>query len=374
MTSYIRAAALLALPLCLIKADFSYDQTSKITGGMMVGVMKTMGVFSKAAKKANEPIVSTVAVKGNRMLHGGSDSAQIIDLDAETITQVNFAAKTYSVMTFAQMKQAMDDATKKMEQQQQQQQQVPKQEPQKDKQADLQFDVSVKDTGAKRLIAGLDTHEVVMTLKMKGSDEKSGAKGSLDMVTDMWLAPKVPGYDEVRDFYKRMGEKLNWTPGGNPMMGSRPDMSKAMAEMFKEGSKMDGMPIYEVIKMGGTAEGVPDNSNSAQAVPAQSSTQAAPAQSPAPEPTSIGGALGGALAGRFGLGKKKKPQQTEESQPAAGSQPQAQPASGSASLMEMTIEMSNFSSSSVDGSKLEVPAGFSKVEEDPMSPRGKRGR
>jgi hypothetical protein len=348
MISYIRAATLLALPLCLLKADFSYDQTSKITGGVMVGMMKMAGVFSKAAKKANEPIVSTIAVKGNRMLQGGSDTAQIIDLDSETITQVNFAAKTYSIMTFAQMKQAMDDAAKKM------------QEHQKGNQGDVQFDVSLKDTGAKRLIAGLDTHEVVMSLKIKGSDEKSGAKGSLDMVTDMWLAPKVPGYDEVRAFYKRMGEKLNWSPGGNPLMASRPDMEKAMADMYKEGSKMDGMPIYEVVKMGGTAEGMPENSGQAEST-----------HSSAP-PQSIGDALGGALAGRFGLGRKKKPQQADESQP--GSAAQAQPTSGSASLLEMTIEMSNFSSAPVDRSKLEVPAGFSKIEENALSQHGKRAK
>jgi len=353
MTRYIRTAVLFTAPLVLLKADFSYDQTSKITGGMMVSMMKVAGAFSKDARKAGEPIVSTIAIKGNRMLHQSTDNAQIIDLDAQTITRVNFAAKTYSVITFEQMKQALDDAAKKM------------QEHQKDQQGDVQFEVSLNDTGAKRLIAGLDTHEVVMTLKMKGSDEKSGAKGSLDMVTDMWLAPKVPGYDEVRAFYKRMSEKLNWTPGGNPMMASRPDMAKAMAEMYKEGSKMDGMPVYEVVKMGGTAEGM----QSAQGTP-QNSTQAEPERSSAP-PTSIGSALGGALGGRFGLGRKKKPQ-ADDSQPAASSQ--SQPSSGSASLMEMTIEMSNFSSAPVDGSKLEVPAGFSKVEEAAFPQAGRRGR
>jgi carbon monoxide dehydrogenase subunit G len=358
MNSYTRAAALLALPICLLKADFSYDQTSRITGGMMVNMMKVAGAFSKDAKKAGEPTVSTIAVKGNRMLHRSADTAQIIDLDAETITRINFETKTYSVITFAQMKQALDDAAKKM------------QERQKGSQADMQFEVSLKDTGATKMIAGLDTHEVVMTLKMKGSDEKSGTKGSMDMVTDMWLAPKVPGYDEVRAFYKRMGEKLNWTPGGNPMMASRPDMSKAMAEMYKEGSKMDGMPVYEVVNMGGTAEGMQQNPNSGQAAPAQSTTQAAPAQS-SDQPTSVGGALGGALAGRFGLGRKKKTQ-TDDSQQTTGSQ--GQPANGSASLMEMTIEMSNFSSASVDGSKLEVPAGFSKVEEDALPQHGRRSK
>lgn len=355
MIRCIRAATLLALPLCLLKADFSYDQTSRITGGAMVSMMKVAGAFSKDARKTTEPTVSTIAVKGNRMVHMSADSAQIIDVDAETITHVNFAAKTYSVMTFAQMKQAMEDAAKKL------------QEKQKEQQADLQFEVALKDTGAKKLIAGLDTHQVIMTLKMKGSDKDNGAKGSMDMITDMWIAPKVPGYGEIQAFYKRMGEKLNWTPGGNPMMAGRPDMAKAMAEMYKEGSKLDGMPVYQVVKMGASAEGMQQESaNSAQ------QTQAAPAQSSAPTP-SLGDAIGGALGGRFGLGRKKK-QQTEQPQSDAAPQSQGQPASGSASLMEMTIEMSNFSSSSVDGSKLDVPAGFSKVEEDPFSPKGKRGR
>jgi len=361
MIRYIRTAVLMTAPLFLLRADFSYDQTTRITGGAMVSMMHVAGAFSKDAKKATEPIDTSIAVKGNRMVHRGTDSAQIIDLDAETITRVHFESKTYSVITFEQMRKAMDDAAKKM------------QEHQKDQQGDMQFEVSFKDTGAKKLVAGLDTHEVIMTLKMKASDGKSDAKGSLDVVTDMWLAPKVPGYDEVRAFQKRMSEKLNWAPGGSSMMAGRPDMAKAMSEMYKEGSKMDGMPVYEIVKMGGSAEGMQQNANSAQAASTQSSAQAQQSE----QPTSVGGALGGALAGRFGLGRKKKTQ-SDDSQQASSSQAQpsggAQSSSGSASLMETTIEMSNFSSAPVDGSKFEVPAGFSKVDEDAIPQRGKRGR
>ena len=36
-----------------------------------------------------------------------------MDLDAETITTINYEKKTYSVMTFAQMKQAMEEAIKR---------------------------------------------------------------------------------------------------------------------------------------------------------------------------------------------------------------------------------------------------------------------
>src|ERR1700674_4325287 len=112
--------ALACLPTCLL-ADFSYEESTKITGGAMAGVMKFAGAFSKQAR---EPLQSTVAVKGNRMLHGNKERASVIDLDSETIYQ----KKTYSVMTFAEMKQAMEQAMQRMKNAPQQQQ--PQQESQ----------------------------------------------------------------------------------------------------------------------------------------------------------------------------------------------------------------------------------------------------
>ncbi len=49
------------------RADFKYTETSKITGGMLSGMMKVMGAFSKEARKAGEPMQSTTYVKGNRL-------------------------------------------------------------------------------------------------------------------------------------------------------------------------------------------------------------------------------------------------------------------------------------------------------------------
>src|SRR5947207_4318846 len=96
----------LCLPACLL-ADFSYEQSTKMTGGSMMGMMKLAGAFSKQAR---EPIQATVSVKGNRMVHGYKDRATVIDLDSETITEINFQKKQYSVMTFAEMTQAMERA------------------------------------------------------------------------------------------------------------------------------------------------------------------------------------------------------------------------------------------------------------------------
>ncbi len=335
-------------------ADFTYESTSKITGGALVGMMKFAGAFSKDARKVMDPIPSTTAIKGNRMVHKTNDSASVIDIDKETITNINYAQKTYSVVTFAQMKQAMDEMMQKMQHQ----------KPGDPPPPDMQFDIKVNDTGQTKSINGNNAHEMVMTMAMLGQDAKSAAKGGLDVTTDMWIAPKVAGYDQVRDFQRRMAKKLNWVPGQSPLM-TRPDMQRAMAELYQEGSKLDGMPVYETIKMGGKMEGIPDSSSSQT----QSSRN-----SNAP-PTSVSEALGSALGGRLGLGgfgRRKKEAPADAGSQSASGTPNGGSNSVSGSLMEMTMEVTSYSSASADPALFEVPAGFTQAQEDPAHPNRRR--
>ena len=330
----VRRSALILVAACLpALADFSYQETSKITGGMMAGMMKFAGAFSKQAR---EPIVSTVAVQGNRMLHASQHHASIIDLDKETITDINFDKKQYSVMTFAQMKQMLEQMSQSM-----------KSSPEAQK-ADVQFKVSAKDTGEKKTISGFDTHEMILTIEMEGTDQQTGNKGGMVTSSDMWIAPKVAGYNEIADFHKRMAQKLDWTPGSMGMMGSRPDMQKGMAQLAKESSKLNGMPVLQTVKMGFHAEGQQQGGQPAAQQQQQQDQQA--------EKPSLGGLLGGKLGG---FGRKKKSQ--DDSAPDSGTQPQNS-GDASGSLMEMTTEMSGFSSAPFDGSKFEIPAGFKQVE------------
>jgi hypothetical protein len=241
-------------------------------------------------------------------------------------------------------------------------------------QVDMHFDVKVNDTGQTKLINGNNAHQTIMTITMQGNDAKSGTNGGIDMTNDMWIAPQVSGYQEVRDFYRRMSEKLEWTPGTNPIMMSRPDMARAMAELYKEGSKLDGMPLYETIKMGGKMEESPDTSAS-QSQPSADSSQ----RDSAPPPGSVSSALGAALSGRLGLGgfghkKKQAPANADTSTPPpstdAGSNTASNSASGS--LMEMTTEVTSYSSDPVDSSHFEVPSGFSQVQEQSLHSSGPR--
>jgi len=358
------AGALACLSASCVFADFTYEQTSKITGGMMAGVMKFAGAFSKQAR---EPMVNTVVVKGDKMAHIGAHQISVIDLGSETITAINLDKKQYSVMTFAEMTQALQRASEKMA----------KSKSQQDPNADMNFKVSVKDTGQSKVVNGFNAKEMIMTLALEGTDKKSGQTGALTMTNDMWISPKVAGYSEVQDFHKRMAQKLAWTPGGMGIGAAmaRPEMMKGMAEAAKEMSKIDGIPVLTVMKMGGV--GAPDQGGATAAGNQQQQ------QAPAPKADvgeaagnaagssigrklggGFGGLAGGALGGGFGRKKKKDDEAQQQEQAAAQPSSSQQAGDASGALLEMTTEISSFSSAPVDPSKFEVPAGFKKVDSD----------
>jgi hypothetical protein len=214
-------------------------------------------------------------------------------------------------------------------------------------------------------VSGFEAKEMIMKMEMEGTDKDSGQKGGMTVTTDMWIAPGVPGYQEVRNFQKRMAEKLNWTPGGNMFM-SNPQVSQGMAEVYKEVAKLDGMPVQQLISMGmagqPAAAGAPSDGSAAPA-PQQPAAQPQQQQQSAP-PTSVGGAIGGALGSRFGLGRKKPPADQPVAAPANGTASGGQPSGAPGSLLEMTTELGTFSSNSADASLFAVPAGFKKVDSD----------
>ena len=369
------ASALTCVSATCVFADFTYEQTTKITGGMMAGMMKFAGAFSKQAR---EPMVSTVVVKGDKMAHINAHQVSIIDLASETITNVNLDKKQYSVMTFAEMTQALQRMTEK----------AAKGKTEGDPNAELNFKVSVNNTGQTKVVNGFNAKEMIMTLAMEGTDKKSGQTGGLTLTNDMWISPKVAGYNEVQDFQKRMMEKLAWSPGGLGLgaMMSRPEMIKGMAEAAKEMSKIDGIPVLIVMKMGGMATGGPDQQmggNQPQGAQPQQQQQPPPPKADVGEMAGnsagsaigrklgggFGGLAGGALGGGFGRKKKKDDDQAaQQQQPPAQQQTAGTQAAGqqdmSGVLMEATTEISSFSSAPVDPAKFEVPGGFKKVESD----------
>ena len=324
------AAIVFVTSCAALRADFSYQETTQMTGGALVKILRFGGPFTR---KAREPIVSTVLIKGNRMATIGKENSTIIDLDKETITEINIAKKNYSVVTFAQMRQAMDDAMAKAEAQQQREQKKQKAEPNSNVEA--KFKVSAKATGKTKIVKGLTAKEMVITMDLEGTDKDSGQSGSMTVIDDAWMAT-VPGYEQVKAFRQKMAQKMarEFQPELSRMAMADPRMMQGMAESAKELSKVAGVPVETVMKMGtGITVDTTDSSSDKQ-----------------------GPSVRDAITGSIPFGRKKKDPEPE---------PKQDPnQSGAALLLEMTTDMTSFSSSPVDASMFDIPAGFKMVDSD----------
>ena len=299
----------LALPATLLAADYTYQQTTQITGGSLMKMMKTVGVFSSQARHIGDPVVSSIYLKDNRLANVSSDNIQIIDLDKETITQIDVQKKTYTVMTFDQIKQAIENARAQMQQQAAQQQTTAQPAANPDAQnVKMSFDVKVRDTGAQKEISGLQSSESILTMTMNATDTQTQQTGSMAITNDMWMVPEIPGYDQVRDFYKRFGDKMADATVGlgydfSKMLSQNPAAGQALGDMASEMQKLKGVPIMQVMRMGTTTDGQP--------LPAASEAPTPPAPA---GPTAgqvakagVGSMISSRLGGFGGFGKKKTP-------------------------------------------------------------------
>jgi hypothetical protein len=217
-------------------------------------------------------------------------------------------------------------------------------------------------------------------MTMDATDQQSGQTASMAMNNDMWMAPDIPGYDQVREFNKRFAAKMGDTFSGamssmRSMMAQQPGMLSGMGDMMKEMQKLKGIPVSQVMRMGMAANGKELPSASEAPLPPQPNgpsgsdiaNQAATnaANSAANTATSnaensVGshmGSFGGVASslGGFGGFHKKKPAPAPAAAPASGT-PQ-----DFTVMMESTTQMTGFSSSSVDVAAFAVPAGYAKV-------------
>jgi hypothetical protein len=365
-------------------ADASYEQTSQITGGTLTDTIKSVSFLGKATKDLLAPTNSLTMVHGNQKAVINKNSTEIIDLDKETITHIDTERKTYTVMTFAQMRQAAADMMKRI-QQAPPQQAAAAQQPKSD--LKTSFEVSVKNTGLSKSVNGLDAQEQVVDMQThvtnpNGAGTEAQNTITYTVTTDAWIAPDPPEVKEIQDFDARMGKKMMegadlsaFKPGGTnaglaQIFGSKPGTAEAMTQMQKEMAKLKGTRVMEVTRMGGdapagtqtTAGTTPGTTSTGTSVATQVATDTA-GQTAASESGRlgvVGSALGNSLLGAF-----RRQTATQPAPPApapapattvAGTQPTTRVV-----LMEMTMQKSNFSQEAIPPSAFAVPEGFKQM-------------
>jgi hypothetical protein len=301
LTAILLTAALTA------QADFSYTTTRTTTGGAIASV----------AGAANDTSPSKYYFKGQKMKVDSGATATILDFGAQTLTTVSNSLKTVTVQNFSDI-------------------------PTAGRQSDVTAKIDVKETGQKKTINGFSASELVMTIEIDSSQMGQASKtqvGKMQMEMDMWLSPDVPGAGELRTFYQKNAAKFPWAAlsgGGNQ------GMQAGMAELQRKIAEMNGVQVLQVVKVksaGGAA---------APAMPQMSAEQSAKMKD--------------AMAQLEALQKQGGPAAAAAAQAMArmgsmgGGTAPAGAASGS--LMEITMESTDFSTSSIPESVFAIPAGY----------------
>jgi hypothetical protein len=358
-------AVTLSMPSAVF-ADYTYQETTQITGGSIVSMIKMAGMLSSQARKAGDPVVSTIYLKGNRLANVSADSMEIIDLDKQTVTHVDLVKKTYTVITFQQMKDMVAKARQQMQQQPAAAAQ-PTSAPPADNNVQMSFDVKVRETGANKQVSGLDAKEAIMTMTMNATDKTTQQTGAMAVTNDLWLVPEIPGYSQVGEFYKRMGKEMGSMTAGvgldlSKLLAQNPGATQALSDMGKEMQKIKGVPVLQVMRMGTTLNGQPLPAASEAPLPPDN-TPAMPSGSDIAKQAAASAITSrlGALGGFGGFGHKKQATPPPPAPPPAGETPTT------AVLMESQTAISTFSSASVDPSRLDVPAGFKQIQPEGMT-------
>jgi hypothetical protein len=289
--------AVLALTLSAgvtASADFSYTNTQKTTGG-------SLGAMAGTAADRT----SKYYFKGQKMAVSSGDTTTIMDFGAQTVTTINNAQKTYTVKKFGDLAGSG---------------------------ANADVTVDVKDTGQTKTVNGFNATEAIVTMDMDMEMGRGAPAMKMQMEMDLWISPDVPGGGEVRAFYQKNAANIPW--GSITGAGGNQSIQKAMANVQRKLSELNGMPVEEVIRIksaGGAQMAMPQ-------VPQMTPAQQAQMQAAMSKMSPAQQAQMQAMMGGLGRG--------------------AAPAGGSGSLIEITADASGFSSASVPDSVFAIPDGY----------------
>jgi hypothetical protein len=357
----LAGASLLLPPFAL--ADVSYQETTQVTGGSMMGMAKMAGAFSSQAKQALAPTTTTIMIHENRMVRSNPHTTEIIDLESQTITNIDHDKRTYSIMTFQEMQQAMANAAAKTKGSQ----------PTSTSGSQMTFDAHISSTGATRQLDGETAHETLLTITMIANTGDASGKGGMAATSEMWLIKDAPGMAEMRRFSERMAKELSIETSASAMsslISAEPGGAQALEELKKESAKVSGLPVLQVTRVGMTVDGQPLPAPSVAPLPQSQNqnhgstagdmgkevatgTATQEAGSQISRMGTFGRALGGSSMGAL-LGhtpsKSAPPAQAAPTDPATAGV-----------LMESQTETSGFSVAAVDTNSFEVPGGYKLV-------------
>jgi hypothetical protein len=256
------------------RADVKVQERTKFKmEGVMGGVMSLFG-----GKAAGEGLTRTVVVRGDRKLSLDDTSGELVDLKEEKVYRLDPAKKSYTVVTFEELRKEHKKAQEEMAKSSS----AKGEEKPKSRDDEMEVDLDVKKTGQKKAVAGFDAEQTIVTVTARKKGQTLEQGGGTVITQDMWLSQAVKAQDEIRDFDRRYFEKLYGSQQAAMaelalLAATTPGLGKGMEKLQAEGSKIKGYPVM-------TTMVIETVKSAAEAKPAQAEES--------PPPTSLGGLFG----------------------------------------------------------------------------------
>jgi hypothetical protein len=345
---YKSIAATVAIALAVwaapLHADVKTQEKSLVKFTGMLG--KMVGMFG--GKAAREGIVSTVVVKGDRKARITDKNEQIIDLKEEKIYEVDLEDKSYTVVTFAEIRKKMEEARQRAKEQADKRadREEKADKEKKEGQPEYEVDFDVKDTGEKKTIAGFDTHQMIMTITVREKGKTLDESGGVVLTADTWLAPEIPEMKEIAQFDIRYAQQLY-----GPMLSTQemqqfamalaahPGLKDAMSRFQKEKVNLKGTPISTTV----TFDGVQSKAQAEESAKRKDDSDEDKA------PSSAGGLMG-SFAKKFAKKKAEEGDKDKDKENAGGPKNRA-------TIMTMTNDVLKVEPSA-SAADVAVPGGF----------------
>jgi hypothetical protein len=364
-------------------ADVTTQQRISIDGigGLKIANMSGTTTTIISGERSRTETTMQLESKILRMFARGAGGphVDIVRLDLDKIDHLDVAKKEYTEMTFAQMREQMQQAMSQAGSAQRQEEPKPTSiDESQCEWSDPKADV--KRTGETATVAGYDAERLTITASQACKDKQSGQVCEFVLSLDEWLAPKFTASAEAQKYTRAYAQKM----GLGTATTSR-DIAERAQSMFgrykgiwtEVASKTKDMKGYPVKTTFAFAVGGPQCKNSQQSDSTKTSsdktTSSDNTQSQPTNPAAVAAQIGDKISGLFHKKSDNPPPadasagaSTGTSGASASTAPAASAAppmpEGMIPVITMGSELVSVSTATVDLGVFEIPAGFKKVE------------
>ncbi|MCX5800809.1 MAG: hypothetical protein NTX17_05415 [Candidatus Eisenbacteria bacterium] len=337
-----------------VRADVTVQRLAKSNGFGGFGASETVEkLMISGDKECTKGITKYSGKLSSLMNRGAKEATSITRLDKELIWTIDHEKKTYTELTFAQMRQMMQSSAERLS----------RMNADSLRRAVQQFDstVDVKRTGEKRTVAGLECERVIVTMRGVSVDGAGNVADTTWVKNDAWMAPinKVPA--ELRGFDAKMAEKMGLTEGG-AMAGLLSQYADAFKKVKEKLEDLNGYPVASTLSITTTTH-AQEKASAQEGVSAQAEMTESGEEAEAGKVKSITEARDvksalGSLFKKKAKDEVKKKQEEKEKQKLEMAQAQT----GPKTVLEVITETQSIETSGIDPSVFEIPAGYKKVE------------